>query len=198
MAVSISPCTWRFPKIGVPLFIIHFNGIVPYKPSIFRYPHYPHINPTRNVWYFTSIGSWLRLLQTKREGSPWDPACNLRQVLKPKTALMCSCARAPPKKRCEMVIKLVIIHHRLRSLLDFWGLLSSFINFTTTYHNFWILGIGKCDPSMNFGLQNCSVRRWESVGGRSRRSRLHWANLGLATKARWDSIKDQCMYTYFI
>ena len=30
---------WRFPEIGVPPVIIHFNGIVHYKPSIWGYPH---------------------------------------------------------------------------------------------------------------------------------------------------------------
>ena len=30
---------WRFPEIGVPLFIIHFNGIFPSKPSILVYPN---------------------------------------------------------------------------------------------------------------------------------------------------------------
>ena len=28
-----------FPKIGVPLVIIHFNGFVPYKASIWGYPN---------------------------------------------------------------------------------------------------------------------------------------------------------------
>ena len=30
---------WGFPKIGVPLVIIHFSGIFPYEPSIWEYPH---------------------------------------------------------------------------------------------------------------------------------------------------------------
>ena len=30
---------WWFPKLGVPLVIIHFSGILPYKPSIVGYPH---------------------------------------------------------------------------------------------------------------------------------------------------------------
>ena len=29
---------WRFPEIGVPLVIIHFHGIIPYKPSVLGYP----------------------------------------------------------------------------------------------------------------------------------------------------------------
>ena len=33
---------WRFPKIGVPLVIIHVNGIFPYNSSIFlfSFPHF--------------------------------------------------------------------------------------------------------------------------------------------------------------
>ena len=30
---------WVFPEMGYPQ-IIHFNGIVPYKSSIVRYPHF--------------------------------------------------------------------------------------------------------------------------------------------------------------
>ena len=33
-----SSSKWRFPEIGVPPVIIHFNRI-PYKPSLFGYPH---------------------------------------------------------------------------------------------------------------------------------------------------------------
>ena len=31
---------WGFPEIGVPPVIIHFNGILHYKPSILGYPHF--------------------------------------------------------------------------------------------------------------------------------------------------------------
>ena len=31
---------WRFPEIGLPPVIIHFNGIFPCKPSILGYPHW--------------------------------------------------------------------------------------------------------------------------------------------------------------
>ena len=31
---------WRFPKLGVPPVIIHFNRIVLWKPSILGYPHF--------------------------------------------------------------------------------------------------------------------------------------------------------------
>ena len=31
---------WWVPEIGVPPFIIHFNGIFHYKTNHFRYPHY--------------------------------------------------------------------------------------------------------------------------------------------------------------
>ena len=37
--------SWGFPEIEVPPVIIHFNGIFPYKPSIWGYPIYgnPHL-----------------------------------------------------------------------------------------------------------------------------------------------------------
>lgn len=39
MDIAVGPtCTkWRFSKMEIPLFIMHFNGIFPYKPSIFGY-----------------------------------------------------------------------------------------------------------------------------------------------------------------
>ena len=43
---------WRFPEIGVPPVIIHFNGIVHNKPPIWGYPFYgnPHIDCCRLVY----------------------------------------------------------------------------------------------------------------------------------------------------
>ena len=36
------PTIWRFPEMGVPLFIIYVNGVFHYKPSILGYPsHHP-------------------------------------------------------------------------------------------------------------------------------------------------------------
>ena len=53
---GFSHCSsWRFPKMGVPLFIIHFNRIVLCKPSILGY-----IPPFQE----TSISLWT--LQSRR------------------------------------------------------------------------------------------------------------------------------------
>ena len=40
---------WWFPEIGVPLVIIHFTRIFPYKPSILGYPHLWKA-PLRIMW----------------------------------------------------------------------------------------------------------------------------------------------------
>ena len=68
-AAGLRQFIWGFPKIGVPLVIIHSNGIFPYKPSIWGYPHLwkpPYVPPylgglagfsPRKIWLFSNCTS---------------------------------------------------------------------------------------------------------------------------------------------
>ena len=49
---------WGFPEIGVPPVIIHFGGIVPYKPTILGIPHLWSIYGTPQITIVYTDG-WL-------------------------------------------------------------------------------------------------------------------------------------------